>query len=732
MSLVRRSAYWLSVGTALSWGLLAHAQTNTPNSTPQAATASADGDQLEEIIVTAERRSADVQKTATSIAVRGGQDLKDEGRTSLEQILEDVAGVSTVAASLGPNASADNQGVGIIIRGATPNTAAAGSQISVVPTTAVYTDDIYEGLGSDFDIDHVEILRGPQGTLYGRSATGGVVATHTRDPELEKFGANVDLEYGSYDLRHNTAVFNLPIGDTLALRLGGSEYLRDGFDSKDGGAVEEYEGRAKLLYQPSDDLSVLAGWALQDNHTHSGGELVTLPTPDTFSYTPAATSSGMNISRQYWANINWNLGLAKLTYVPAFRTWYEDNPGSVLAGPGGLTIVQPVTTPLDQFSTQELRLSSNPNSVLTWVVGGLYYDNRLFNTNSVRNEANGGLAFGSTTRKETQDEGVFAEVTYPFLPSWRLTGGMRYDYTYVDTDELYTSNINAFNVPENDVTLAIQGNAGIRRFYNYTYKVRVETDLTATNLLYASVSSGFLPGDVSATTGAGNQPMALPYAEETLTAYEIGSKNRFLSNALQLNADVYYYRYSGYQQAINTSSNPLNPAFAIGSSPARMRGFEAEGLYQITSDDRAGLSFAYISAFFQDESTFFAQYVAQQNITNIAPRTATASYDHTFHLPWNSSLDLHGDARYASAHDLSVLTPANYDAGYGPYVHVDNEVVGDVNLTWSSEGGKYALTAYCRNVGDNRYKQSASVLTPPATGTQYDPRTFGVVLHASY
>jgi outer membrane receptor protein involved in Fe transport len=183
------SSWVLIVGLVCSPG--AHAETTTASAQPEAQPE----DKLDEIIVTAERRSSDAQRAATSVAVRSGDDLKAQGRYSLQQILEDVPGVVYSNLNAASNsAGSDTQGTAVIIRGAVPNTAATGSTLSVVPTTAVYTDEVYEGIGGDYDIDRVEILRGPQGTLYGRSATGGVIATHTHNPVLGEWGADFTAE----------------------------------------------------------------------------------------------------------------------------------------------------------------------------------------------------------------------------------------------------------------------------------------------------------------------------------------------------------------------------------------------------------------------------------------------------------------------------------------------------------------------------------------------------------
>ncbi|EIZ77123.1 putative outer membrane salicin receptor [Novosphingobium sp. Rr 2-17] len=229
---------------------------------------------IQEIIVTAERRVGDVQNVATAVSVRSGSELAAQGKYLTRQVLDDIPGVSVVENGSRNTGSADVQGTNITIRGITPGeSAGAGfSQISATPSTAVYVDGVYEGVGSGYDLDRVEVLRGPQGTLYGRSATAGVVAFHTRNPTLSEFNGNGSFEYGSYDLQHYTGAVNIPVGSTLAVRLAG-DYRDQGegyFGEAKRGKRKRLNGRAKVLWEPTDGLSVLLGYAYEKDRAFSG------------------------------------------------------------------------------------------------------------------------------------------------------------------------------------------------------------------------------------------------------------------------------------------------------------------------------------------------------------------------------------------------------------------------------------------------------------------------------
>jgi iron complex outermembrane receptor protein len=737
--------------------VLAHAQSQAQ------APAASPPNTLQEVVVTVQRRSEDLQRAAAAVSVRTGKELVTEGKVEIGQILEDVPGIQSNANLTTPSgtpnspAGTDSPAAGLTIRGIPSNGGVAGSVMSVATSSAIYVDGIYNGLGSTYDIDRVEVLRGPQGTLYGRSATTGVVAINTANPNLHRLGGSVTIEEGNYDLQHYDGAVNIPlIDDKLAVRISGNRNSRDGYDSADGGAQLNADARVKVLYQPTDDISALVGYASEDNVVHTGGVTLSLISPNTATAAPAPIGQGSNSARQVWGEFKWTFDGLTLTYFPAYRNWWSNahNIQSIAAihdiGE------QNLSTPKDDFYTNEFRLANAPGGKLGWQAGAFYYLNRLDNINTTSDGYSNALEFKSTTGKQTTAVGGFGEATYAFSDTWRLTGGLRYDYTEVKVDEIYTSNTNlccsgpvgstTYGLPEIDVSQTLSGEAGTRRFYATTYKARLEHDLTAHNLVYLLTSTGFSPGDIALTTGFNGLPTTAIYKPEVLTSYEIGSKNRFLDNRLQANASAFYYDYSGYQTAgvtINVNGQYANIPI---SAPARAYGLEAEFLYQMTPEDRFGLNFSYTNATFVNTDKLvvpgappgetFAYYFTRPEIPGVTPFTANLSYDHIIHLAGGSSVALHGDTRYLSAHDVSALASDQLAEGGAPYVGTAGQFIGDVNATWNSADGHFSLTGYVRNVGDNRYKTNV-VLIPDFPGSGftpipglYDPRTFGVVLSA--
>ena len=218
------------------------------------APAAAQPQVLQEVVVTAEHRTSTAQKTAASVSVRSGNDMLTQGRYELSAILEDVPGVVGGAAG-GTNSSegsgTDNPASGLTIRGVQSNAGSGGSVTSTAASAAIYVDDVYNGIGGGYDINRVEVLRGPQGTLYGRSATAGVVAIHTGDPNTTRLSADGAVEFGDYNLHHWTGDVNVPIiQDKLAVRVSGNEYGRNGYYSADGDERASADARAPTISRP--------------------------------------------------------------------------------------------------------------------------------------------------------------------------------------------------------------------------------------------------------------------------------------------------------------------------------------------------------------------------------------------------------------------------------------------------------------------------------------------------
>jgi iron complex outermembrane receptor protein len=518
--------------------------------------------------------------------------------------------------------------------------------------------------------------------------------------------------------------------------VSGSDYSRDGYYAKQGGAEHTTDGRAKLLLKPTDDLTILAGIALQNNIERSGELGGSMNPAGKIEYTQVLPlGTGHDDTRQYWAKIDWNLGAATLTYLPALRYWTMH--GTTYSSPApGATLTNLQTTPFDRFHTEELLLSSNAGSRIKWQTGAFFYDNDL---RATVNLSVGGPFFppggvllqnSVTSPRSTRNTGLFAEAGFPLTDTLSLTAGVRYDNTKVVTGEVNTTGLGAGGV------LVLPASDGTRKWNNTTYKLRLEDNLTASNLLYASISTAFLPGDVAISTGSTGLLSITPYEAETLTAFEVGSKNRFLDERFQVNGALFFYRYGSYQQSVQTGFIPPGIfLFTNANSPARMTGGELELLYQPFRSDRFGLNVSVLNPYYVDKTPVFAVGVAQSKIPGIIPLTVDPSYSHIFAFGNNQSLTVQADALYNADYDVFAITSAVAAQGGGSYIKSGSHVVANLSASWAFTPAA-SLTLWGRNLTNQQFNNYADIsrILPvvAAAGTLRDPRTFGVAVRVGF
>ena len=410
----------LALAAPLAW-----AQSDTPT-TPTAAPQA-----LQEIVVTAERRSTNVQKTAISITASSGEELRAKGQTTLESTLSDTPAVTVMATP---------QGGQVFVRGV----GSQGDSNYVDPAVSLSLDGVYSGraervFASLYDVNRVEVLRGPQGTLYGRNATGGSVnvLTNNPGPRLEG-GANLQL--GNYDLVHLDGFANVPLDEQLSLRVAAMRETRDGYFSNGGRASDLTAGRLKLLYKPNADVSLLA---TVDSFDSVGAGATTVPRafaggPPFFNWKtdysdpwtvdplhPADVQRTRFTTASLQADIQTALGM--LTVQPALVRSKRLTQTDLVAGIAvpGTTLPLPETVWQETQKTLEVRLASPVRSVAQWVVGAYWFDARNTQTGVPPSYPTPTWeSYG--TRVPNTSQAVFGQLTLPVAKDLRATAGLRY------------------------------------------------------------------------------------------------------------------------------------------------------------------------------------------------------------------------------------------------------------------------------------------------------------------
>jgi iron complex outermembrane receptor protein len=420
------------------------------------------------------------------------------------------------------------------------------------------------------DLDHLEVLRGPQGTVFGQNSVGGTLNIITVQPTLDVVKGYADAEFGSLDLVHLRTAINLPVSSTLALRFAGDFDKQDGYVTATAlpndfklNDVNNYHVRLSALLQPNDDFSVIGSieYAKVVQHEPESKNILD-PNPNPWQET--SDWPGVYDMQQTIATLTATWNFSATTFKSLSSLQYMNEGGS--NSESGLTIA--LATPLfggenDQYVlhenyavSQEFDLSSKPGGPLDWVLGGFYLHSRITDAYSqyLLNpsmpeapdtiglsdpvgealslpEFNAGtLYFETLNALRRTSASLFGQGTYHVNDQLRTTAGFRYT---VDGNTTLLDNY--FGDPNEG--------GGIVRFSEHssklTWKLGLEDQLTPDNLLYGSVSTGYKPGGGN----PGTAPLVVPhsYVPETITAFEVGSKNSVLNRTFVANLAAFYY-----------------------------------------------------------------------------------------------------------------------------------------------------------------------------------------------
>lgn len=735
------------------------AATTAPAMAQAQAQAAADSDQLEEVIVTAEKVSDTEQRTAISMQVVTGAQIAQQGLNNVQDVLKAVPGVVVRNTA---------QGAVIDIRGISSGVLANNDSD---PAVGISLDGVYAppigGVASQttyYDVKNIEVLRGPQGTLYGASAEAGVLLVETNDPTIGKYDATALIEAGNYDLIHVSGAVNLPLNDVLAFRFAGNSvhsngYYTSGFDDNVSTA-----GRAKLLYQPTDSLRVLLGadYSLNKGEGPIGGRNEGVPAwangdapahpYDDLALGIITPYNAQNVpTLRTWLKVDWTTPIGTLTLLPSHiyspgtsYATYDNSGSAATAGPTECASTGCVVDYNNNTTTQtsgEVRLASLASSPVKWLVGA--YDANIKSTNY-------GDTFGTSALSNWEvDEAVYGQATVPVVTGTRLVGGLRYG----------SSKRSFFNTAPFFSGLAVPG-SGSKTYDRVDWKAGLEQDITPDSMAYLTVATGYRPGSLQESTsstiklangsnGANNSIYTNP---EELLSYELGIKNEFLNHTLRVNADVYYYDYknrqytaffltnvpecpNGQAAAANPFGGGYGPCLQEGNAnKSRSIGAEVESVWAATKNDQLGLNLAYLNAKANADQIV---YLGNNTTANINGDTMpdspawqiTGSYQHAFEIGGDGAkLTPHVDVRYTSTNYLNgfdYLQTVAVNGTNGALFVQPSYVEVDANLMYTSSDGKWTVNGYMKNANNVVVKNQ----TDGTTTTAAAPRTFGAVVN---
>ncbi|HEY3654724.1 MAG TPA: TonB-dependent receptor [Steroidobacteraceae bacterium] len=689
------------------------------NSFAQAPSPEASSETLETITITARKVTEDLQHASIAVTVLNSDDITRRGITDPTELQAVLPNIEFMPAGTPM----------VIIRGVGTENNLAGVDSSV----AYSVDGIYlshpTGLPPIlYDINQVEAVRGPQGTLFGRNSNGGALQFNTNVPVLNQVQALAALTSGNYGRVGSEAMVNLPVGDTVALRLAfasdeHSPYFADGYQDADNQA-----GRARLLFAPTENLRDVLSFDI----SKAGGRgvgltycpgLTTLPQCQGRVWVPFA-GLGVNhprdfLNQQSWAAYNdfqYTTPWAALTWLSSFRRSSWDNPISV--GPIAIAPATFESSPsnVSGFFTQELRLAGAPTAVkqLKWVFGLYYAHERIHQFD--RYAFDDFPLFNFTSDGTVNSAAVFGQATWSVVDRLRITGGIR------DTNERKAS-----------FGDAIQGGTGTpvptggrQSVSKVTWKAGIDFDLSNTSLLYGAASTGFKSGGVSQV------PPILAafssYAPEYIKAYSIGSKNRFWNERLQANLEAFYYDYTGYQQYIPESDPAGGLYFAtVNSQKATIYGAELETVAALTSVDRLSVALSVIPKAAFDQFVVGTLNFSGNRMQSTPKYTIQGTFGHKFNLSNGGNIAAEVETRFVDGH---FVNNSNYIGSYQTSYEKTN-----LNIRYEDPSGTWSVTAFGNNL-ENKAVITAytGVVTAPGGDEAYlaPPRTYGVTVQWRY
>lgn len=696
---------------ALCAPALAHAADADAGAAADTAAGSPQPASPNEIIVTAERREQSVQKTPIAITVIDGNELQTKNAKTEEEILRDVPGVELRKAP--PGAS-------IYIRGIA--TQQGGGEMD--PGISVSVDGVYDpfieaSFMSFYDIARVEVLKGPQGTLYGRDAIAGALNVITKSPDFDGVSGFAQIAGGNYDYVGLTGALNLPLADNLALRVAGDYQDNNGYLNLGSDDVHVISGRGKLLWEPSSAVKIEFRGEY-GKFSGKGNAPVMYPFKDDpwtqFPTAPKVPHQGVWIAGgSMQADVD--LGFATLTYIPGYRKKKANS-----ATDGGGTFIRSYV--YDEQHTEEMRLASDRTTPLSWIVGAYYYHG-IDRT---------GLNFFTTIDQHvvTTSLAAFGQATLSLGDRFRLTGGIRFT-----NDKKVEDGVNTLG----GVVISTIDNIHWS-WNNWTWRAGAEFDLSPKSMFYANVSTGFKAGGTSLVAG----PAAV-FDPETLTAYEVGIKNRLFDDTVTLNLDGFYYDYKNYQAAFVAANPDFGGAQVrriANAGNAKIKGVEAEFDWQPTPNDSLRATIAYLDG-------RFGKYVVPTPIPGVysdysnskvamVPWAITANYSHDFAIGSDARLTPLITARYNSGawRDARQYATAGTWGPPGTYAdpiaYQDAFVKLDFNLTLAWHDDRYRLSAYVKNLTNKVVFTGASVGFVPGTDSAWlePPRTFGATFYVEF
>ncbi len=689
--------------------------------------------ELEEVVVTAQRRKENLQDVPVSVEAFSAGQLKDS-------VIQSSTDLGVITPGL---VSADQfgyfqphlRGIGVV-----------ATSSSVESQVAVYVDGVYYGAqaGSIFQlagIDHIEVDKGPQGTLFGRNATGGLIQIVTKDPEQE-FSGQAGITVGNYATAGTSLYVTGGITDKLATNLSvyfnnqADGWGKNQFTGQDVNYAQDLAIRNKWKFTPTDDDSIV--FAMDYEQDHSAPVLI--PAPGTTPYGgPPYTGSPWgangyyqprNIEKQGGVSltVQHDFGWARLESITAFlqSSLYTSFDGTLVTDFAYALNIE--ATDLHNQFTQEFDLRSEPGDRITWTAG-LYYYNADARYQPVT--LSGGLLATpddplqnllTYSNSHANSIAPFAQATTEVYDGINLTLGARYTIE----DKHFFGSIYGYYAGVPPILFASANNATLNTD-KPSWRIAVDRKITPDILAYASYSRGIKSG------GFNDQQVPVrPYAPETLDDYEVGAKTNFLDHRLQIDVAGFYYNYSNIQTVSYPAGNELV-----------YNGAQAE-LYGVDIDFRA-IPFQNftVSGGLEIMHDAFTKFPAAQLSTPVAGGGDILTFNYNAvgrRLPiapdWTFDISPLYIVPLDTLGDLTLGATVSYNDGF--YYEPDNRLhqgpytVVNMSAAWDSPDDDYSVQLWAKNLTNEVYTQAQYSQGNGDYAIYAPPRTYGVTVKRNF
>ena len=746
MTAIRLGVSMASVLASLTLLPAAMAQSTTAD--PSAQTA--EPDQPRDIIVTAQKREQLLIDVPQSVSVVSGDMLERQQATNFKDYLKLVPGLQL-------NQSTPGSGR-LVLRGL--NTGGVASTVAVYQdetifgsSTGLVNGGILAGDFDTFDVARIEVLRGPQGTLYGANALGGILKFVTNTPDTSKVEArgraSVETTKGGGESYMGSAVINLPVSDTLAVRASG--FYRDigGFiDSigtagsdveKDINSSKSYGGRTSVLFKPVDEFSIQLSAYVQNLDVDASDSIDAERGTGKTSYGRLSqsqfTPEFADIRyRVYSGLINYDLGFASLvsatsysTLRQRYRSDFSPAYSPIIEGAIGLPndFFQDQETKVDRF-TQEVRLESADSDVFEWIVGGFYTREKGLIEQDFTAATPGtvtpiaGLPLLGTARLASRYREVagFANGTLHVGEHFDLTFGGRYSHNKQRAD----SSSDGLLVNGATVLPTARSSEGV-----FTYSVAPKFKIDDNVSVYARVAKGFRPGGPN-SLAPGAPPELRSFDSDTVISYEAGIKAQTADRKFSIDAAAFRVDWDNIQVFGSIGVFNLN----FNGDKARSQGFEFTAIARPTRGFAVSFNGAYTDAKLRDDTPIAVGGFAGDRLPYTPQYSIAANADYEWSIGADAKAYLGASIRSLSKQ------PATFDADYRAATGQQPTLAAYevVDLRAGVNFGRYSLEVYTKNLTNSDGKTSldynGNVPFDRADAGVIRPRTIGLTLGAGF